>query len=141
MARKKTYTPEELTKIGNRIAKIRTDFCDENNTSFAQSLGIAKQTASNLVNGDKYPGKKTIRRILDAFPDVSERWLTLGEGPMLNRDVNITGDGDILTNGSSKVVGESSAISELAQANLINARTINDLTDRIGKLIDYITNK
>lgn len=86
MARKRIYTEEELADLGNRIAKIRTELCDESNTIFAEKLGIAKQTASNLCGGSKGAGKRTIDKILDAFPEVNRKWLVLGEGPMLVGD-------------------------------------------------------
>lgn len=93
MTKKTTYSEEELTKIENRIAKIRTDLCEDNNTLFAEKLGIAKQTASNLCGGKKSVGKKTIEKILDAFPNISRKWLLLGDGDMYNNG-NVTNIGD-----------------------------------------------
>ncbi len=97
MPKRNTYSKEDLTKIGYRVAKIRTDLCDENNTLFAERLKIAKQTASGLCSGEKSVGKKTIEKILQAFPQVSRTWLVLGEGPMLLADSGsqvINGDGN-----------------------------------------------
>lgn len=82
MAKKIIYSDEELTKIENRLAKIRTELCEESNTIFAEKLGIAKQTASNLIGGQKSIGKKTIEKVLEAFPNISKKWLILGEGDM-----------------------------------------------------------
>ena len=95
MGKKTIYSVEELKKIGYRIAKIRTELCAENNTLFAEKLNIAKQTASNICNGERSIGKKTIEKILDVFPQVNRAWLILGEGDMLKSDGNsqtITGN-------------------------------------------------
>jgi hypothetical protein len=108
---------------------------------------------AGLSNGflDKNSGITTdsLAKILKAFPDIDVTWLLIGDELIQPSNVksgdfsNNSAGGDIIANGSSKEIGEefTSAVSELAQANLINARTIGEQTDQIGKLIDYITNK
>ena len=72
------------TKISQRIAEIKTIFCDGNNKKFAEMLGITEQYASNISNGTKYTGQKILDKILVTFPQVSRTWLILGEGQMLS---------------------------------------------------------
>lgn len=114
MPKKIIYTSEELKKIGYRVAKIRTDLCGENNNLFAEKLKVAKQTASGLCSGEKSVGKKTIDKILAAFPEVSRAWLVLGEGPMLVAD-----------NGAQVIRGDNN-----------HHNTTNSVNDRLLSIIE-----
>lgn len=106
---------------------------------------------AGLSNGflDKNSGITTdsLAKILKTFPDIDVEWLLVGEEliqPTTKGDfANNNAGGDIIANGSTKGISDEflSSVNELAQANLINARTINDQSVQIGKLIDYITNK
>jgi len=70
-------------EISQRIAKIRHIFCEDNNSIFADKLGIKEPYASNICNGTKSTGDKLLSKILDSFPAVSKCWLYFGEGDML----------------------------------------------------------
>ena len=119
MAKKTIYTDEELHKIGYRVAKIRTDFCDDNNTLFAERLGMSKQTASGLCNGTKSVGKQTIEKILAAFPQVSRSWLVVGEGNMLKGDnSNQTNVGDHNSN-SGNITNVDERLLDMLEKNQI----------------------
>jgi transcriptional regulator with XRE-family HTH domain len=75
---------ENKTEVSQRIAKIKTYFCNNNNGEFARKLGVTEQYASNISNGTKSTGAKLLDKILETFPQVSKQWLYLGEGEMLS---------------------------------------------------------
>jgi len=147
MTRKTTYSDEELTKIEYRIAKIRKELCEDNNTLFAEKLGIAKQTASNLCGGKKSVGKRTVDKILNTFPTISKKWLLLGEGCMYNNsNMTHTGDirdnsvgGDLLGHGATK--NDSIEIQKLVDTIAILTETNRQQSEQISKLIDIIASK
>lgn len=107
---------------------------------------------AGLSNGflDKNSGITTdsLAKILKTLPDIDVTWLLIGEELIQPSTAkgdfsNNSAGGDIIANGSKKEISDefSSAVSELAHANLINAKTIGEQSAQIGKLIDYITNK
>lgn len=73
--------PNDL--LTRRVAQIRTELCDDNNTEFARRLGKSRQHVSALCNGKSKVGKQTLELLLSAFPSVSREWLYFGEGSML----------------------------------------------------------
>jgi len=77
---------EKLTKKWQRIAKIRTYFCEDNNVLFAEKIGKKAAYTSQLCNGSKEAGNKMLEEILAAFPEVNRTWLYFGEGEMLKAD-------------------------------------------------------
>lgn len=86
MAKKRIYTEEELQQVNNRVGKIRTELCNDDNKLFAQKLGLSTQATSNLCNSQKSVGRKTIEKILEAFPQVNRLWLVMGVGEMMEKD-------------------------------------------------------
>lgn len=79
----KSKNGENKTEISQRIAEIKTFFCNGNNGEFAQKLGVTEQYASNISNGTKSTGQKLLDKILEVFPEVSKSWLYFGVGEML----------------------------------------------------------
>ena len=73
--------------INERIKKIREDFCDDNNTLFAEKLKVSAQYASNITKEGKNVGGKVLNRLLGLFPEVNSIWLKLGEGQMLKEEI------------------------------------------------------
>jgi len=55
-------------------------------SSFADKIQVSRGTISHILKGRNDPGKDTIEKILNKFPDISSTWLLLGEGPMYNRE-------------------------------------------------------
>lgn len=131
MAKKKIYTDDELTNLGYRIAKIRTDLCGENNTLFAEKLGIAKQTASNICSGDKSVGKRTMDKILEAFPQVSKTWLVLGVGDMFVEGGNGSNISSVGNNNSNNITTVDNRLLDLLEDA---ARDRRDLLEIIKNL-------
>lgn len=74
-------TPNDL--LNRRVAQIRTELCDNDNTEFARRLGKSRQHVSALCCGKTKIGKQTLELLLTAFPNVSREWLYFGEGSML----------------------------------------------------------
>lgn len=84
---------DKSNEIYDRVRKIRTILCDNNNNLFAEKLGKKKQHASAICNGAASVGKKMQEEILEAFPEVNRAWLMLGEGSMLttpNNDASLS---------------------------------------------------
>lgn len=141
MARKRIYTDEELSNLGNRIAKIRTELCDENNTMFAEKLGIAKQTASNLCGGSKGAGKRTIDKILDAFPEVNRKWLVLGEGPMLAGDHSAQTNVGDHSNNSGNITTVDDRLVRLLEEATAERMKLHAERERLLNIIESLTTK
>lgn len=80
----KDDTSQKIQERSVRIRKIREYFCFGKNVEFANKLGIKSNHASSICNGKVNIGLETIEKVLNAFPDISRRWLLTGEGPMLN---------------------------------------------------------
>ena len=53
-----------------------------NARAFAERAGMNQQAVTNLRKG-RYRLDRYVTRILDAYPDVEERWLVTGEGEPL----------------------------------------------------------
>lgn len=74
----------ETQPIGERISEIRKEFCNGKNKEFAAKLGITEQNSSSYCKGRIKVGNRTINRILRTFPQVNRRWLMFGEGEMVS---------------------------------------------------------
>lgn len=51
--------------------------------AFAMKCGIAQNTMSYYLSGQRKPSYEAVDKILLAFPDLSSEWLTRGRGVML----------------------------------------------------------
>lgn len=71
------------TSLSRRIAQIRRELCNDDNTEFARRLGKSRQYTSALCNGRSQAGKQTLDLILSALPMVNRQWLYFGDGSML----------------------------------------------------------
>ncbi|MBR1426791.1 MAG: helix-turn-helix domain-containing protein [Paludibacteraceae bacterium] len=49
---------------------------------FADYVGVQPGTISNIINGRNNPSLDVVQRVLNAFPDVSPRWLLQDVGPL-----------------------------------------------------------
>ena len=74
---------ETINTIPDRIEKIRTKFCNGNNTTFAQMMGEKTNTTSGWISGKRGIGLNVISKILQKFPTVNPSWLLLNDGKML----------------------------------------------------------
>lgn len=86
-----------METINERISNIISRFC-ESNTDFAKIVGEKPQTVSNWLSRDI--SKKTLNKILKAFPLINASWLYTGEGDMLlnNEKASQPEDGISITN-------------------------------------------
>lgn len=72
-----------MTEKGKRIDKLMTYF-ELNKNSFSKEIGLTNNvTIGRILNEDRDPSPKTIKMILDRFPQVNPNWLKFGEGEML----------------------------------------------------------
>lgn len=70
--------------LGERLTQIRVTFCDNKTRLFAQKTGINENMLANYCSGLRTPGKKTLEKILAAFPAINADWLLMGKGQMLS---------------------------------------------------------
>lgn len=69
-----------METVGNRIHQIMAAK-NLSGRKFSEMVGIAQQNISSLKRSINV-NSATLKRILDAFPDVSTDWLVLGVGSM-----------------------------------------------------------
>jgi transcriptional regulator with XRE-family HTH domain len=70
--------------LSERLTQIRVTFCDNKTRFFAQKTGINENMLANYCSGSRTPGKKTLEKILAAFPSINADWLLMGKGQMLS---------------------------------------------------------
>jgi transcriptional regulator with XRE-family HTH domain len=73
-------------EISARILQLVQIKSENNQTKFAESTGISKAQISNIIGKKHAPGFHTISRIIKSFPDISARWLLVGEGSPLSSE-------------------------------------------------------
>lgn len=70
--------------LSERLTQIRVTFCDNKTRFFAQKTGINENMLANYCSGLRTPGKKTLEKLLSAFPLINADWLLMGKGEMLS---------------------------------------------------------
>ena len=130
-------------EISQRISRIKTYYCNNNNKEFAEKIGVTQQYSSNICNGSKSIGKNVLKKILDSFPEVSKLWLFSGKGPMLAGN-DTASDGSALS-----ATGDSSAtdiqdlihtVGQLSDTLHLQSDTINRQSLQISRLLDLLAN-
>lgn len=110
------------TGKSDRISKIRSIFCGDDNQKFALEIGISEQLASSICTGNKPAGTGTLEKILAAFPRINRVWLFMGEGEMLRPEPTISADvvnqaignkGDVIQRGKEGAPVDSTDIARL----------------------------
>lgn len=71
-----------------RIRLVREMLAGGSNVEFANAVGISPQFASSLCR-DYNAGASVIKKIVDAYPQVSESWLKSGVGEMMTTQTTI----------------------------------------------------
>lgn len=72
-----------MTEKGKRIDELMTYF-ELNKNSFSKEIGLTNNvTIGRILNEDRDPSPKTVKMILDRFPQVNPNWLKFGEVPMI----------------------------------------------------------
>lgn len=92
-------------------------------TAFAQKCGIAQNTMSYYLSGQRKPSYRAVEKILLSFPNLSAEWLIRGKGEML-----------LSQNGNPDIQMERILLQTIANLQEI----INDKTDQIATLTDRI---
>lgn len=67
----------------NERIRFLIEYLDLSPSQFADQLGILRSSISHVLNDRNKPGLDLIQKTLMHFPEISERWLLLNEGPML----------------------------------------------------------
>jgi len=73
-----------MDPVAVRIFDLVAYYARKNQSRFAELTGLERATLSMMKSKGSKPSTDTIQSILRALPDVSPRWLLLGEGPMLD---------------------------------------------------------
>lgn len=102
--------------INSRIKIIRKDFFNDSNIEFAKALNKSKQYASNLTSEGKSVGKNVIENLTSIIPDLNVSWL-------------LTGEGDMLKNGDSKMRATGQRFIQVLE---YKEDTINSIQERTG---------
>jgi hypothetical protein len=98
------------TTVNERI-KILANTLTNKTGEFLKATGLTSQNLSDLTAAKRSaPSFATITKILGAYPQVSERWLLFGDGPMLKGQQP---EGAGLTSGEA-TVAESETLLKLA---------------------------
>ena len=78
-----------MTEKGKRIDELMTYF-GLNKNSFSKEIGLTNNvTIGRILNEDRDPSPKTVKMILDRFPQVNPNWLKFGEVPMIIESASI----------------------------------------------------
>lgn len=71
-----------MLEITERLSSLVFMFGNSVN-AFAKSIGVDTANLNKMVKGQQSITKKTVQKIISAYPQVSEEWLLTGEGTML----------------------------------------------------------
>lgn len=71
--------------------------------AFAKNIGVDTANLNKMVKGQQSITKKTVQKIISAYPQVSEEWLLTGEGEMLRHapSQNVTENNNIVGNSNT----------------------------------------
>lgn len=78
------YTEPEMDAVAARIFELVNYYARGRQVRFAELTGVNRASLSQMKRKGTAPSAGTLQTILLALPDVSSRWLLLGEGPMLD---------------------------------------------------------
>lgn len=71
-----------MLEITERLSSLVFMFGNSVN-AFAKNIGVDTANLNKMVKGQQSITKKTVQKIISAYPQVSEEWLLTGEGTML----------------------------------------------------------
>lgn len=96
--------------------------------AFALKCGIAQNTMSYYLSGQRKPSYEAIEKIILTFPNLSTEWLTRGDGEML---ISQNGDMERQATRIEKLIG---TIETLQESIELKNQTIAMLNERIREL-------
>ncbi len=76
---------EDFTNIADRIRQI-VDNKEITVNKFSNSVGVSNSYFNKLFKNKGAIGSDKIEKILRAYPDISPKWLVVGEGKMLKKE-------------------------------------------------------
>lgn len=80
----------EVNYLRDRIRQVMAQF-DMTSNAFAKKSSIDSSNLNKMLNEGQSITKKTLEKILTAFPNINRDWLISGEGDMLNGEINNIG--------------------------------------------------
>ena len=91
-----------MLEITERLSSLVFMFGNSVN-AFAKNIGVDTANLNKMVKGQQSITKKTVQKIISAYPQVSEEWLLTGEGEMLRHapSQNVTGNNNIVGNSNT----------------------------------------
>lgn len=91
-----------MLEITERLSNLVFMFGNSVN-AFAKNIGVDTANLNKMVKGQQSITKKTVQKIISAYPQVSEEWLLTGEGEMLRQSSsqNVTGNNNIVGNSNT----------------------------------------
>ncbi len=90
------YMLENKKDIKKRLKQARLKF-GLSSTAFAKKAGINPNNYSSIESGDRTIGLRLLREISQAH-GVRIEWLTTGEGPMMQGDIDASGNQGVIGN-------------------------------------------
>jgi len=122
--------------INERITEIMIHFGFKSTKAFSEKVGIPYTTIKSMLAIGTNPGYDSLLKIITAFPDVSLKWLILGEDDMLFQQMVESGqnsDHDQHVENLSRLLNiieaQQSSIHELSVAN---TKLMDELLKRGG---------
>ena len=113
--------------LSQRIKRLIT-VDGKSQKSFAEKVGLSRQTINNIITTNTQPDFTTIHKIAVAYPDLNVRWLLTGDEPMFYNFAKV----DQQVN----MVAENVAEYKTKVTTLIDER--QKLMEKVMELQDYI---
>lgn len=73
--------------VHQRFRKIKKELTRNHVEDLAKAIKASRHTASSILRGRSQPTFKALKSLFSAFPQLSERWVILGEGRMYKPDL------------------------------------------------------
>ena len=118
--------------INERIKELAWSAECRNVASLAKTIGVAKTTLNNCVNGTE-PRASLLAAILNGVPDLSAEWLMRGEGPMYRTGKPEAGH---TVSGTGNAVGVSAGGSVTVSATQPEAASLKAEVERLRAVIE-----
>lgn len=114
-----------MNELNNRLVVLMDKF-GYKKSEWAELLNVSPAVISHIYNNRNKAGVEMVQMMLHKFPEVSERWLLLGEGEMLK----------VENTGSSQVVREKLlALNRKIQAQKGHLKDTAELLEEITALL------